>query len=62
MDYDQRKNRRIELLPPMPVKLKIIKHCGGNMTQFILDAVNEKIKNIENTNAEANKVSHILHK
>jgi hypothetical protein len=61
MEYnEQYKTRRVSFLPPLPMKKKIVQHAQGNMSQFIIDAVKEKIDRIEKSKGTTTKVSELL--
>lgn len=58
--YEARKSRRIDFIPPMPVKEKIERYGKGNNNAFVLGAVMEKIKRIEAEERSIGSVSSIL--
>lgn len=60
MDKEQYKNRRIDFVPPLAVKLKLEKYSKGNKTAFITDAINEKVARIEADSRAANSVARNL--
>jgi hypothetical protein len=61
MEYnEQYKSRRVSFLPSLPMKKKIVQHAKGNMSQFIIDAVKEKIDRIEKAKGPTTKVSELL--
>jgi hypothetical protein len=61
MKYEDRKARRVEFTPPLPIRQKLDKYAPQNERgKFILDAVTEKIRNIEAAQKSLNSVSHLL--
>lgn len=60
MEYNKRKDRRINYIPPISLKQKIEKYANGNMTEFISDCVREKIKNIELRDRNMNSIKTLL--
>ena len=60
MDPKQRAARLVQVYPPIPLKEKIVKYGKGNMSQFVIDAVREKIAAIEKESASRNSVSKLL--
>ena len=60
MTYEEHKARRIQIVPPLTLKQKIEKYAGGNMSEFIMDAVREKIAKIEEHNKKINSVKGCL--
>ena len=60
MDYKDQKARRIEFVPPLPLKQDIETYCDGNKSKFIIDACKAHIKRIKDANREVNKVSRCL--
>lgn len=57
MNYNELKKRRIVIVPPLPVKQDIVAYSKGNMSEFIIDAVREKIKAIKAQDKERNSVA-----
>ena len=60
MKYEALKVRRITIVPPLADKQKIALYANGNMSEFILDAVREKIKNIELRDKNMNSIKTLL--
>lgn len=60
MKAEDFKARRISLVPPLPLKQKIQDHAKGNVSEFIMQAVREKIARIEQASRTANCVSTVL--
>lgn len=60
MTYSERKERRIDIYPPLGVKKKAAMYSKGNMTEFITDAINEKVARIQASNKEVNSVTKLL--
>jgi metal-responsive CopG/Arc/MetJ family transcriptional regulator len=60
MAYENRKDRRIEYVPPLQLKKKVDQYAKGNRTEFINEAVKAYIRRIEDGTKENNSVKRLL--